>query len=170
VASSEFQCEISVNLWNERSAQFFGFRQPIGWPEKGDVQMRRRAIIVAGLLSALATTAYAQTNTAAGNVQFGSVPSDAVLTKNLLGLKLTNANNDTVGEIKDLVIANGALSGYILSVGGFLGMGDHYVDVTPSSVAISYDANDKKWKGMINATKDQLKAAPEFKYEGRFNH
>jgi hypothetical protein len=131
--------------------------------------MRRRAIIVAGLMSALATTAFAQTHTA-GNVQFGSVPSDAVLTKNLLGLKLTNANNDTVGEIKDLVIANGALSGYILSVGGFLGMGDHYVDVTPSSVAIGYDANEKKWHGMINATKDQLKAAPEFKYEGPFNH
>lgn len=129
----------------------------------------RRTIIAAAILSALATGAMAQTKTA-GNVEFGSVPADAVLTKNLLGLKLTNANNDTVGEIKDLVIANGALSGYILSVGGFLGMGDHYVDVTPSSVSVSYDSDKKKWVGMINATKDQLKAAPEFKYEGRFNH
>jgi hypothetical protein len=130
----------------------------------------RHSLLAAVVLSAFATGAIAQTNQPASNVEFGSVPSDAVLTKNLIGLKLTNSNNDKVGEIKDLVIANGALSGYILSVGGFLGMGDHYVDVTPSSVSITYDSNDKKWKGTINATKDQLKAAPEFKYEGRFNH
>jgi hypothetical protein len=130
----------------------------------------RQTLLAATILSALATAAFAQTNAPASNVEFATVPSDAVLTKNLIGLKLTNANNDNVGEIKDLVIANGALAGYILSVGGFLGMGDPYVDVTPASVSVAYDPNDKKWKGMINATKDQLKAAPEFKYEGRLNH
>jgi hypothetical protein len=136
---------------------------------EGGIHMRK-VLLTAAILSAFATGAMAQKHEAASKVEFGTVSSDAVLTKNLLGLKLTNAHNDTVGEIKDLVIAKGALKGYILSVGGFLGMGDHYVEVTPASVSINYDTNDKKWKGMINATKDQLKAAPEFKYEGRLNN
>jgi hypothetical protein len=93
-----------------------------------------------------------------------------VLSYNLVGLNLTNGANDTVGEIKDIVIDQGKLVGYILSVGGFLGMGEHYVEVTPASVAINYDQSRNKWTGMVNATKDELKNAPEFKYDGRFKH
>ena len=61
------------------------------------------------------------------------------------------------------------IKGYILSVGGFLGMGERYVAVDPSSVAVKYDDNDKKWHANMNATSDQLKTAPEFKYSGRWN-
>jgi hypothetical protein len=60
------------------------------------------------------------------------------------------------------------MASYILSVGGFLGMGTHYVAVSPASLAITWNETDKKWNARINATKDQLKAAPQFKYEGRF--
>ncbi|OYY26724.1 MAG: photosystem reaction center subunit H, partial [Azorhizobium sp. 35-67-15] len=51
---------------------------------------------------------------------------------------------------------------------GFLGMGERYVIVRPNAVQIAYSEADKKWSAMMNATKDQLKAAPEFKYEGRW--
>ena len=53
--------------------------------------------------------------------------------------------------------------------GGFLGMGDHYVAVNPSDVRISYNDSDKKCHATKNATADQLKAASEFKYNGRWN-
>ena len=53
-------------------------------------------------------------------------------------------------------------------VGGFLGMGERYVVVDPSSVALTYDTGAKKWKASVNASKDALKAAPEFKYDGKF--
>ena len=102
--------------------------------------------------------------------KFETVPQDAVLSYNLVGLNVTDAKNNTVGEIKDLVLENQALKGYILSVGGFLGLGEHYVAVTPGSVALGYDADAKKWKAVIGATKDQLKSAPEFKYDGKFKH
>ena len=49
-----------------------------------------------------------------------------------------------------------------VSVGGFLGMGDHYVVVRPS--AISLKAKDNKWHATMNVNADQLKAAPEYKY------
>jgi hypothetical protein len=40
--------------------------------------------------------------------------------------------------------------------------------VAPSAVRINYAENDKKWKATMNAMKEQLKSAPEFKYEGRW--
>jgi hypothetical protein len=52
----------------------------------------------------------------------------------------------------------------ILSVGGFLGMGEHYVAVSPSSVNLRYDSKNDKWLASMDTTKDALKAAPEFKY------
>lgn len=112
--------------------------------------------------------ATAQAPAPAGMVHTMAVPADAMLSYNLVGLNTVDGANNTVGEIKDLVIEKGELAGYILSVGGFLGMGEHYVAVSPASVAVSYDTTANKWKAVVNATKDQLKAAPEFKYDGRW--
>ena len=55
-------------------------------------------------------------------VQFATVPSDAALSYNLVGLNVYNSAEENVGEIKDIVIASNKLDGYILSVGGFLGL------------------------------------------------
>jgi sporulation protein YlmC with PRC-barrel domain len=100
---------------------------------------------------------------------FISVPDTAMLTSNIVGLDIYNAQNNDIGKIQDVVVDSGnTIKGYILSVGGFLGMGTHYVAVNPASVSISYDANDKKWRAAMNATKDQLKNAPEFQYGGRW--
>ncbi|MDR6759764.1 sporulation protein YlmC with PRC-barrel domain [Mycoplana sp. BE70] len=63
----------------------------------------------------------------------------------LHGLNVTNDAGEAIGEIKDLVIAEGKLNGYIVSVGGFLGMGDHYVTVGPAAIQVTYLENDKKW-------------------------
>ena len=47
-------------------------------------------------------------------------------------------------------------------------MGTHYVAVNPSAVMVSYDAENKTWRATMNATKDELKSAPEFKYGGQW--
>ena len=120
--------------------------------------------------TALMTPAIAQTGTPSPKVEFGKMPADALVSGDLIGLTAYNGNSDNVGEIKDLVIDHGKLVGYVLSVGGFLGMGEHYVEVMPSSVAIKYDDSAKKWKAIINANKIELKAAPEFAYSDRTKH
>jgi hypothetical protein len=130
----------------------------------------RRSILAASLIFCLPAAALAQATAPNPKIQPTTVPPSAVLSYDVIGLKLTNGANENVGEIKDLVMENGKLDGYIVSVGGFLGMGERYIDVTPSSIGISYDPEKKEWKGVINATKDELKAAPEFKYEGKFKH
>ncbi len=101
---------------------------------------------------------------------FINVQRDAMLSGNVVGLDVYNKENSDVGKIHDMIVApDNSLKGYVLSVGGFLGMGTHYVAVDPGAINITYDDNQKTWRAAINATKDQLKNAPEFQYSGRFN-
>lgn len=102
--------------------------------------------------------------------EFVSVPNNGELSSNLIGLDIYNNSNQNVGQIKDIAMGpHGRTRAYILSVGGFLGVGDRYVAVNPSDVKVSYNDSDKKWHATMNATADQLKSAPEFKYSGRWN-
>ena len=102
--------------------------------------------------------------------RFVSVSGADDLSSNVVGLDVYNNDRKNIGQIKDIALnAKGHAQAYILSVGGFLGVGEHYVAVSPSEVKVSYNEPDKKWHATMNATADQLKAAPEFKYTGRWN-
>jgi hypothetical protein len=117
-----------------------------------------------------ATTGSAGTGNAATSGAFVSVPNSDDLSSKVVGLDIYNNSNQDIGQIKDLAInQNGGSQAYIVSVGGFLGMGEHYVAVNPSAVKVSYNTSDKKWHASMNASADQLKAAPEFKYAGRWD-
>lgn len=132
--------------------------------------MRKLFVAIAAVtaLSGVASV-HAQTATTATREIYIKAQSTDVLSSNLIGLNVQNTAKDNVGEIKDLVVSNGSLSGVILSVGGFLGIGERYVVVAPSAVKVVYSENDKKWSATMDTTKDALKAAPEFKYEGRWS-
>lgn len=95
---------------------------------------------------------------------FTTIPGSDMLGSKVIGMDVHNNANQDIGTIKDVAYANGGVRAYIVGVGGFLGMGDHYVAVNPSAVHINYDAGHKSWHATMNATADQLKAAPEFKY------
>ncbi|HEY5204678.1 MAG TPA: PRC-barrel domain-containing protein [Roseiarcus sp.] len=100
---------------------------------------------------------------------FIQVQSADMLSSNVVGLDIYNSQNNDIGKIQDIAFdSSKQMTGYILSVGGFLGMGTHYVAVNPGSVMVSYDEQKKAWKATMNATKDQLKSAPEFKYDGQW--
>jgi hypothetical protein len=126
----------------------------------------RRTFLTLGTLSALSVGAFAQ----ADMPKFVNLQHNDMLSSNVVGVDVyDNANND-IGKIQDVAFDSAkAVKGYVLSVGGFLGMGTHYVAVDADSVKIKYDMGDKKWHANMTATKDQLKAAPEFKYEGEWN-
>jgi sporulation protein YlmC with PRC-barrel domain len=102
--------------------------------------------------------------------EFTSIPASDELSSNLVGLDVYNNDNKNIGQIKDIAMnQHGRAQAFILSVGGFLGVGDRYVAVNPSEIKVSYNDSDKKWHATMNTTADQLKAAPEFKYNGRWN-
>lgn len=103
----------------------------------------------------------AKTSTAA--VHFITVkPTDATASR-LLGVNVYNNQNESLGEIDDFVISDGkTITGVVIGVGGFLGMGEHYVAVEPSNIILHKDNNT--WKAMLNTSKDDLKKAPTFDY------
>jgi sporulation protein YlmC with PRC-barrel domain len=96
---------------------------------------------------------------------FVQVKNTDMLSSNVVGLDVYSGQQVKVGKIQEIAFdTSKQVTGYILSVGGFLGMGTHYVAVNPGAVRVSYDAENKTWR----ATKDQLKSAPEFKYGGQW--
>lgn len=128
----------------------------------------KKIVLVAASLAILATPVLAQDNKTTGNApaeaKFSTVSKDEMFSSKLKGLSVTNQKDQTVGEITDIAIKNHEIDALILSVGGFLGMGERYVAVSPSSVNVRYDAKDNKWLASMNTTKEALKDAPEFKY------
>ena len=52
--------------------------------------------------------------------------------------------------------------------GGNQGTGGNRGLTVPDALMVNYDPHNKIWKATMNATKDQLKSAPEFKYEGQW--
>jgi sporulation protein YlmC with PRC-barrel domain len=116
-----------------------------------------------------APTANAAQNVPAKGPDFIQVKNDDMLSLNVVGLDIYNKDNNNIGKIQDVVFdKSNKIVGFILSVGGFLGMGTHYVAVDPDALSIAYDTGNKTWRASMNASKDQLKAAPEFKYGGQW--
>jgi sporulation protein YlmC with PRC-barrel domain len=111
----------------------------------------------------------ANANVAGSEATFVNVPTRDDLSSKVVGLDIYNNDGKDIGTVKDIALnPNGRESAYIVSVGGFLGIGEHYVAVDPSAVKVSFNDGDKKWHATMNASADQLKAAPEFKYSGRW--
>jgi sporulation protein YlmC with PRC-barrel domain len=78
----------------------------------------------------------------------------------VLGSSVVNEAGDTVGKIDEIIVGpDGKAPFVVLSVGGFLGVGDKLV-------ALPYEQMRTDGKKIVlpGATKDSLKALPEFKY------
>jgi sporulation protein YlmC with PRC-barrel domain len=128
----------------------------------------QKIALIAASLALLASPVLAQdaktTGTAPADAKFSTVSKDEMFSSKLKGLSVYNQKNESVGEITDIAIKKHQVDALILSVGGFLGMGERYVAVSPSSVNIRHDDKNNKWLASMNTTKEALKAAPEFRY------
>ncbi len=121
--------------------------------------MKRSAIALACLMG-ISAPAFAQM----AAPSFMTPTTGEMYSSKVKGLNIYNQDNKSIGEIEDVAFSAKGVDAYIVSVGGFLGMGEHYVAIAPSSVNVAWDDSAKKWTAKMNATADQLKAAPEFKY------
>jgi len=96
-------------------------------------------------------------------IKFVTVKPADFMSSRLVGANVYNNQNETVGEIEDLVIDNGkTVSGLVVGVGGFLGMGESYVVLDPSTVVLNQ--REGTWRAYVDTTKDNLKNAPKFTY------
>lgn len=90
-------------------------------------------------------------------------PAD-VMASRLDDINVYNNQNETVGEISDFVIKDGkTISGVVVSVGGFLGLGERYVLLDPSSIVLA--TQDGTMRAFVNTSKEELTKAPAFKYD-----
>jgi sporulation protein YlmC with PRC-barrel domain len=153
----------------------------------------RNAIVIAGLLASVVMTSPSQaqsnppaTKPVAAAPAANVAASNEWRTSKLIGVNVYNDQNEKIGDINDILLyKSGKVDGLILGVGGFLGMGEHLVKVSMDQVKFSDQpvkgaattgsnttsnssmSSGKKWypdHAVMNATKDQLKAMPQFKY------
>lgn len=83
----------------------------------------------------------------------------------IIGANIVNDENRTVGEVHDLMIipSGGAITA-VLSVGGFLGLGERYVAVPLAD--LRWNADRSRWM-LPGATVDSVRARPVFTYPER---
>jgi uncharacterized protein YrrD len=124
-------------------------------------------IVLATFLTCGAAAAYAQqpqqaaSPPASTTIDAKAAPAATADTRKLIGRNIKNAEGETIGEIKSIYInKDGKVDSVMVSVGGFLGVGDREVRIAWSDLRIT----DNGEKVMVNMTKDQLKAKPEYKY------
>jgi hypothetical protein len=82
-------------------------------------------------------------------------------TGDLKGKPVLNEKNERIGTIDDLIIGKDRVLFGVLQVGGFLGIGSHFVAVPYQSLKIDEAPTKIVLPG---ASKEALKNLPEFKY------
>lgn len=93
-----------------------------------------------------------------------AAPSDSWTVTNYYKQNVYDPNQAKIGEVEDVLVdRTGAVTGLVVSVGGFLGMGSKDVIVPFSDVSMQ-KKNEKNWLS-INESKDTLKAAQGFTYD-----
>jgi uncharacterized protein YrrD len=79
----------------------------------------------------------------------------------VIGKDVVNVRDEKVGTIADLVMdQDQKLVGAVLSVGGFLGIGEKWVAVPVDQLA--FPSEDQPARLLIAVTEEQLKNAPDF--------
>lgn len=114
--------------------------------------------------SALAAVAFAAlAGSAFADVTFLEKSQDReFLAHRLVGTKVLNAQAEEIGEVKDVVVnSQGTATGFVIGVGGFLGLGDKLVAVPFASVEVG-DVVAGSRIVVVPVSKEQLKAAPAF--------
>ena len=87
--------------------------------------------------------------------------ADGYRASKLRGAKVVNPQNEKIGELDDLIVGKDRVLFAIVQVGGFLGIGSHFIAVPYSSLQINEDGSRIVLPG---ATREQVKGLPEFKY------
>ena len=80
--------------------------------------------------------------------------------RHVLGNDVYNDKNEVVGKAEDLILSRDkAVSYVVLSVGGFLGIGEHDVVIPVNQLKLSGDKMI-----LTGATKESIRAMPRFEY------
>jgi sporulation protein YlmC with PRC-barrel domain len=90
--------------------------------------------------------------------------SNTILAKDLIGLTVYAPDKVKIGSISDLILSKDAKSveGFVIGVGGFLGIGEKSVALKMDRLQISHNG-DGSVQLMMDVKKEELVNAPSFK-------
>jgi PRC-barrel domain len=89
---------------------------------------------------------------------------DQWLASNFNGTDVIGENGKKIGDVSDILFdQNGKIEAYVISFGGFLGMGAKDVAIAPSSFTVQKGTNGKPDKLKLSMTQKELKQAQNFK-------
>jgi hypothetical protein len=114
----------------------------------------------------MTSTPPARTTTAPGATVTTTTTTAVPLTgdmsaKKLIGTNIKNGQNETIGEVEDLLVGkDGKVEGVIVSVGGFLGLGERRVALTWDKLELMRDGNSLRAQASYD--KETLKSMPEY--------
>jgi hypothetical protein len=101
---------------------------------------------------------------ASGSMSFvSSQKPEQRLASKFKGTDVIGADNAKIGDVSDILFdKDGKIEAFVISVGGFLGVGSKSVALAPSAFEIVKGTNNEADKLKLAATKDQLKEAQNF--------
>ncbi|AFL49127.1 hypothetical protein USDA257_c05320 [Sinorhizobium fredii USDA 257] len=104
------------------------------------------------------------TDMAAGSGYLTEQAADQISANTYIGQSVHNPNDESIGEINDLIIKKeGGIAAAVVGVGGFLGIGEKNVAVPFESIEVTEQPDSDALKLTTTETAESLKAAPEFK-------
>jgi hypothetical protein len=82
----------------------------------------------------------------------------------IIGGNVYSPSNESVGDVNDLVIKpSGEIEAVVVGVGGFIGIGEKDVAIALDRFTMEPTEDLASTKLVLNATKEELQAAPAFK-------
>jgi hypothetical protein len=89
---------------------------------------------------------------------------DQWLATKFKGTDIIGVNDEKIGDVSDVLFQkDGRVVAYVISVGGFLGIGSKEVALVPTSFQVLPPTDRENMKLRLSMSKDELKAAPDFK-------
>jgi sporulation protein YlmC with PRC-barrel domain len=87
---------------------------------------------------------------------------DTFLASDLTGATVYSPTDEAIGDVNDVIVSrDGKVDGIVVGVGGFLGIGEKDVAIEMAKIKMTETENGIKL--VLDASKDELAAAPEFK-------
>ncbi|HVV63629.1 MAG TPA: PRC-barrel domain-containing protein [Pseudolabrys sp.] len=89
---------------------------------------------------------------------------DQLLASKFKGTDVVGSDDKKIGDVSDILFdKSGKIEAYVISVGGFLGMGSKSVALAPTSFEVVPATNGGSPKLKLSMSKDELKQAQNFK-------
>ena len=131
--------------------------------------MLNKFVMAAAVAATLVGAAHAQQTTtgAATPIQgqvLDTLPANSTTVTNYYKQNVYDPSDSKIGEISDVLVGkDGKVEAFIISVGGFLGVGEK--DVAVPFSAVHGTEKNGTWYLTMNSTKDALKAAHGYKFD-----